>query len=100
MTLSDDNLSESSSDYEDVFSYAPTQQFQETEKKEEVDLESIYPKPMFHGKSIYEIDIDKDLESRPWRDKDADLTDYFNYGLTEETWKRYAKFKLQENTSK
>ena len=29
------------------------------------------------------------IEEKPWRKPGADLTDYFNYGFTEETWRAY-----------
>jgi hypothetical protein len=35
-----------------------------------------------------EIDMDA-LEDKPWRKPGADLSDYFNYGFTEETWRSY-----------
>ncbi|KAM3619883.1 uncharacterized protein V6R79_015197 [Siganus canaliculatus] len=28
---------------------------------------------------------------KPWRKSGADITDYFNYGFNEETWKKYCK---------
>uniref|UniRef100_A0A915JEK2 Pre-mRNA 3'-end-processing factor FIP1 n=1 Tax=Romanomermis culicivorax TaxID=13658 RepID=A0A915JEK2_ROMCU len=41
-----------------------------------------------NGSSIYDLDISL-LEERPWRKPGADLTDYFNYGFTEESWLVY-----------
>lgn len=29
------------------------------------------------------------MEDKPWRKPGADITDYFNYGFNEETWKAY-----------
>lgn len=29
------------------------------------------------------------LEEKPWRKPGADITDYFNYGFTEDTWRAY-----------
>merc|ERR1719266_1841397 len=29
------------------------------------------------------------LEEKPWRKPGADITDYFNYGFTEDTWQAY-----------
>ncbi|KAL5460173.1 hypothetical protein EMCRGX_G033601 [Ephydatia muelleri] len=48
-----------------------------------VDLDAI---PQIGGQSIFEYDIDAD---KPWRTPGADITDYFNYGFTEETWRLY-----------
>jgi len=45
-------------------------------------------------KSVYDIDIDA-LEEKPWRKAGADITDYFNYGFTEETWKSYCQKQVQ-----
>ncbi|CAJ2654038.1 unnamed protein product [Trifolium pratense] len=38
--------------------------------------------------NIYDVNIDK-LEEKPWRIPGADITDYFNFGLNENTWKQY-----------
>ncbi|XP_058757705.1 FIP1[III]-like protein isoform X2 [Vicia villosa] len=37
---------------------------------------------------IYGVNIDK-LEEKPWRIPGADITDYFNFGFDENTWKQY-----------
>jgi hypothetical protein len=44
----------------------------------------------FGQKSAFEIDIDG-LDEKPWRKPGADITDYFNYGFNEETWKMYSQ---------
>ncbi|PAV67982.1 hypothetical protein WR25_23350 [Diploscapter pachys] len=41
-------------------------------------------------KPIYDIDLAQ-MEDRPWRRPGADLTDYFNYGFTEDTWNTYCE---------
>ncbi|RKP08968.1 Fip1 motif-domain-containing protein [Thamnocephalis sphaerospora] len=41
-----------------------------------------------NGKPIFDVDTDS-LEDRPWRKPGADLTDYFNYGFDEITWRMY-----------
>ena len=40
--------------------------------------------------SIYDLEIEE-LEEKPWRAEGADITDYFNYGFNEETWKEYCR---------
>jgi len=35
-----------------------------------------------------EVDMES-LEDKPWRKPGADITDYFNYGFTEDTWAAY-----------
>jgi hypothetical protein len=37
-----------------------------------------------------ELDLDA-LASKPWREPGADITEYFNYGFTEETWRMYCR---------
>lgn len=38
--------------------------------------------------SDYNLDA---LEDKPWRKPGADITDYFNYGFNEDTWKAYCE---------
>lgn len=38
--------------------------------------------------SDYNLDS---LEDKPWRKPGADITDYFNYGFNEDTWKAYCE---------
>jgi hypothetical protein len=39
-----------------------------------------------YHRTAFDIDIDEE-ESRPWRLPFTDLTDFFNYGFDEATWK-------------
>ncbi|CAB4055798.1 FIP1L1 [Lepeophtheirus salmonis] len=41
-----------------------------------------------NGVPAHELDIDS-LDEKPWKKPGADITDYFNYGFTEETWQAY-----------
>ncbi|KAL9684956.1 hypothetical protein QQ045_022399 [Rhodiola kirilowii] len=41
-------------------------------------------------KTILEVDIDG-FEEKPWNNPGVDVTDFFNFGLTEESWKGYCK---------
>ncbi|CAO3697301.1 unnamed protein product [Rhizopus stolonifer] len=52
----------------------------------------------YNGQPINEVNLD-DFEDKPWRKPGADITDYFNYGFNEVTWRTYcAKQKmLREN---
>lgn len=44
------------------------------------------------GVPTYDYDIESiNVEERPWRKPGADLTDYFNYGFNEDTWKVYCQ---------
>eukprot|EP00466_Bigelowiella_natans_P001075 jgi/Bigna1/75090/fgenesh1_pg.32_\ len=48
------------------------------------------PKP---NAAVYEIDLED--TDKPWRQPGADITDYFNYGFTEETWNKYRKEQIK-----
>ena len=50
-------------------------------------------------RSALDIDIEK-LPSKPWRTPDANISDYFNYGMDEASWLEYRKeqLKLREKT--
>jgi len=53
-----------------------------------IDLEA---QGMINGQPTFEYDITnayKD-EEKPWKKPGADISDYFNYGFTEETWAQY-----------
>lgn len=40
------------------------------------------------GQAILDVDLNT-LEDKPWRKPGADISDYFNYGFDEDTWKLY-----------
>ncbi|KDR04030.1 Pre-mRNA 3'-end-processing factor FIP1 [Zootermopsis nevadensis] len=43
-----------------------------------------------NGVPAHEFNLDS-LEDKPWRKPGADITDYFNYGFNEETWRAYCE---------
>ncbi|XP_035876552.1 pre-mRNA 3'-end-processing factor FIP1 isoform X18 [Phyllostomus hastatus] len=43
-----------------------------------------------NGVPLLEVDLDA-FEDKPWRKPGADLSDYFNYGFNEDTWKAYCE---------
>ena len=43
-----------------------------------------------NGVSAIDFNL-KELEEKPWRKPGADLSDYFNYGFTEDTWFQYCE---------
>ncbi|MBN3297485.1 FIP1 factor, partial [Amia calva] len=43
-----------------------------------------------NGLPVLEVDLDS-YEDKPWRKPGADLSDYFNYGFNEDTWKAYCE---------
>ena len=40
------------------------------------------------GIDIIDVDLDS-FEDKPWRKAGADITDYFNFGFNEQSWKAY-----------
>ncbi|KAI5630471.1 pre-mRNA 3'-end-processing factor FIP1 [Silurus asotus] len=43
-----------------------------------------------NGVPVLEVDVES-FEEKPWRKPGADLSDYFNYGFNEESWKAYCE---------
>ncbi|KAJ8910608.1 hypothetical protein NQ315_003336 [Exocentrus adspersus] len=43
--------------------------------------------PTLNSNNIYDFEIDN-MEDKPWNRPGADITDYFNYGFNETTWKK------------
>ncbi|XP_072318829.1 pre-mRNA 3'-end-processing factor FIP1 isoform X5 [Eucyclogobius newberryi] len=43
-----------------------------------------------NGVPVLEVDVES-FEEKPWRKPGADLSDYFNYGFNEDTWKSYCE---------
>lgn len=52
-----------------------------------------------HHRTAFDVDIDA-LESHPWRKKNANLSDYFNFGFDEDSWKVYCEKQLRIRASK
>lgn len=44
--------------------------------------------------NIYDFDLDT-MKDKPWLKPGADITDYFNYGFTEKTWKKYCEMQRE-----
>ncbi|CAI5745937.1 unnamed protein product [Peronospora destructor] len=50
---------------------------------------------LFGGRrTAFDVDIDL-LEDRPWRKPGVDISDYFNYGFDEHSWREYASRQLR-----
>ncbi|XP_041080887.1 pre-mRNA 3'-end-processing factor FIP1-like isoform X2 [Polyodon spathula] len=56
-------------------------------KSKGIDLEA---PGSINGVPLLEVDVDS-FEDKPWRKPGADLSDYFNYGFNEDTWKAYCE---------
>ncbi|PKA51557.1 hypothetical protein AXF42_Ash002924 [Apostasia shenzhenica] len=50
------------------------------------------------NRSIFDIDVES-FERKPWRLAGVDITDYFNFGMDEQSWRNYCKqlVHFQEN---
>jgi len=59
-----------------------------SEKKGKFSVEDFDRVGKIDGAPAQEVDLES-LEDKPWRKPGADITDYFNYGFTEETWAAY-----------
>lgn len=44
--------------------------------------------------NIYDFNIDS-IKDKPWLKPGADITDYFNYGFTERTWRKYCEMQRE-----
>lgn len=45
---------------------------------------------MYCFRTIFDVDIDS-IEEKPWKYPGSDATDYFNFGMDEDSWKDYCK---------
>ncbi|KAJ2741106.1 cleavage polyadenylation factor subunit fip1, partial [Coemansia sp. BCRC 34301] len=54
----------------------------------DVDMIDLLTVQLLNGIDMFKIDLDM-LDEKPWRMPGADITDYFNFGFNEETWKLY-----------
>jgi pre-mRNA 3'-end-processing factor FIP1 len=52
-----------------------------------------------HHRTAFDVDIET-LESHPWRKKNANLSDYFNFGFDEDSWKVYCEKQLRIRAGK
>jgi pre-mRNA 3'-end-processing factor FIP1 len=48
----------------------------------------------YKGQNIFEVDMEG-FDDRPWRKPGADITDYFNYGFDENSWRIYSQRQKQ-----
>jgi hypothetical protein len=55
------------------------------DSKDGVDINAV---GKYDGVDIFDVDLE-DFEDKPWRKPGADITDYFNFGFNEATWKAY-----------
>ncbi|KAH9410670.1 Fip1 protein [Ordospora pajunii] len=80
--VGDEGSSDTSSDLELVINKVPERG---EEHKEDAE-----------GQSILDYDIDI-FTDKPWNKPGADITDYFNYGFNEMTWKEYCNMQRRKS---
>lgn len=56
-------------------------------KSKGLDMEGV---GSINGVPVYDFNLDA-VEDKPWMKPGADITDYFNYGFQEESWKLYCE---------
>jgi len=71
-----------------------------SEKKGKFNVEDFDKVGTIDGQPAQEIDLEA-IDDKPWKKPGADITDYFNYGFTEDTWAAYCarqkRIRLQES---
>lgn len=70
------------------FGIKPTSRAPPSERKGRFNVEDFDQVGTIDGAAAHEVDLEN-IEDKPWRKPGADITDYFNYGFTEETWAAY-----------
>eukprot|EP00835_Amoeboradix_gromovi_P005483 NODE_519_length_7315_cov_0.500554.p5 type:complete len:143 gc:universal NODE_519_length_7315_cov_0.500554:6734-6306(-) len=88
------NESSSSSDLEIVTGVQA--QEEETEKalpqeQQDVDINKV---PMYDGKPLIDVDLEE-FADKPWAKPGCDVSDFFNYGFNEDSWKAYCEKQRQ-----
>lgn len=96
-----DGLDESDTDDDDInvvigdiksggTSYAKNTQDKQKQPGSKFNIEEFETVGSINGQPAYEFAIEN-IEDKPWRKPGADITDYFNYGFNEETWRAYCE---------
>jgi hypothetical protein len=63
----------------------PRQDSSAAQEKQGVDLDLV---GQYDGVDIFDVDPET-FADKPWRKPGADITDYFNFGFNEQSWKAY-----------
>lgn len=58
------------------------------DKKGKFSIEDFESPGTINGVPALDFNVDS-VEDKPWRKPGADITDYFNYGFSEDTWRAY-----------
>jgi pre-mRNA 3'-end-processing factor FIP1 len=68
------------------------------DKKEKKAEEEQKSEDVAGAQSIFDYDIES-MADKPWNKPGADITDYFNYGFNETTWREYCSMQRRRNES-
>ncbi|XP_071750176.1 uncharacterized protein [Lepeophtheirus salmonis] len=89
ITIDQNKIEEAKSSYSNASaSFGVKNRNVHTEKKGKFSVDELDQVGNINGVPAHELDIDS-LDEKPWKKPGADITDYFNYGFTEETWQAY-----------
>lgn len=67
-----------------------TKQIQQQQQTGKFAVEEFEQIGTINGVPPTDFNLDS-LEDKPWRKPGADITDYFNYGFNEDTWRAYCE---------
>lgn len=67
-----------------------TKQIQPQQQAGKFAVEEFEQIGTINGVPASDFNLDS-LEDKPWRKPGADITDYFNYGFNEDTWRAYCE---------
>jgi len=88
ITIDKDKIEAAKTSYQNLQLQKTGHEFSKKEKKGKFSVEEFGQVGVINGEAAVEFDLEG-LEDKPWRKPGADITDYFNYGFTEETWTAY-----------
>ncbi|CAH1368831.1 unnamed protein product [Tenebrio molitor] len=69
---------------------APVDKTKQAQQPGKFSIDEFDQAGMINGVPATEYNLDS-LEDKPWRKPGADITDYFNYGFNEDTWRAYCE---------
>ncbi|KAJ3654221.1 hypothetical protein Zmor_013423 [Zophobas morio] len=69
---------------------APVDKSKQAQQPGKFSVDEFDQAGMINGVPATEYNLDS-LEDKPWRKPGADITDYFNYGFNEDTWRAYCE---------
>jgi pre-mRNA 3'-end-processing factor FIP1 len=87
ITIDKDKIEAAKTSYQNMQMTKASQVFAK-EKKGKFAVEEFDQVGTINSESAVEFDMES-LDDKPWRKPGADITDYFNYGFTEDTWTAY-----------